>query len=49
MLTRSQAIGILDIEDRTLDGLIADGRVHATQAVTGNLWVCKDSLFERWR
>ncbi len=45
MLTRIQATGILDIDDRTFDGLIAVGRIHVIQTVTGALWICKDSLF----
>lgn len=45
MLTQAQAAGILELDDRTLAALIADGRVHAIQTVNGNLWICKDSLF----
>ena len=44
-LTRGQANEILEVEDQKLNELIAAGRVHAIQTVSGSLWVCKDSLF----
>jgi hypothetical protein len=46
-LTRSQAAGVLELDERALERLVADGRVHAIPMVSGNLRVCKDSLFTR--
>ena len=45
MLTGVQATEILGIDHPTLDRLIASGKVHSIQTVSGNIRVCKDSLF----
>ena len=45
MVTEGEAAGILQVDGPGLDRLIADGRVHTIQTVSGNPWVCKDSLF----
>ncbi len=45
MLTRSQAAEILQVDDLTVDGLIATRQVHAILTVSGNFCICKDSLF----
>jgi hypothetical protein len=44
-LTRFQAAEILEVEDQVLDALILAGHVHAFETVSGNLRICKDSLF----
>lgn len=45
MLTGAQAAVVLEIDCQTLDRLVADGRIHALQTVSGSIRVCKDSLF----
>src|SRR5262249_22541983 len=45
--TRSRAVGILEVDDLEFDQLIADGRVHLIRTVSGNHWICGDSLFSR--
>ena len=45
MLTRAQAAGVLEIDARALNQLVAEGQIHAMLTVTGSLRVCKDSLF----
>jgi len=45
MLTAVEALRVLEIDHQTLAGLIGDGSVHAIESVSGNLWVCKESLF----
>ena len=49
MLTAGEAAAVLEVDDCTLDRLIAAGEVHALQTVSGNLRVCKDSLFAERR
>ena len=45
MVTEAEAAGILHVDERAVEGLVAAGRVHAIQTVSGYLWVCKASLF----
>ena len=47
MVTNAQAISILGIDHQTLGHLVAAGQVHTVQAVSGNIRICKDSLFPR--
>lgn len=47
MLTNGQAMRILGVDPRTLDQLVAVGKVHTVQTVSGNVWICKESLFLR--
>ena len=42
---REQAGEILEIGDLELSEMVAAGRVHAIQTASGNIRVCKDSLF----
>ena len=44
-LTEGRAGELLEIDGRELGALIAAGRVHAIQTVSGGRRVCKDSLF----
>ena len=43
-----QAAEAMTVEVQALNALIANGAVHAIQTVSGNLLVCKDSLFSTW-
>lgn len=45
MLTAADVIGFLEIENQTLENLIAVGKLHVTETVSGGLRFCKDSLF----
>lgn len=45
MVTNAQAIRILEVDSLTLGQLVADSQVHSVQTVSGNTWVCKESLF----
>lgn len=45
-LSLAQTAVFLEIEDRMLKCLIAVGKVHAIQTASGNLRVCKNSLFK---
>ena len=45
MVTDAEAARVLAIDQQTLAVLIGDGSVHAIQSVSGNTWVCKESLF----
>ena len=47
LVTNAQAISILGVDPLTLGRLVADSQVHSVQTVSGNLWVCKDSLFSK--
>jgi hypothetical protein len=47
MLSNVQAVGILGVTYQTLCQLVAVGRVHSVQTVSGNIWVCKESLFAK--
>lgn len=44
-LTTTQAAIALEVSERTLTGLVAQGHVHAIPTVSGGVRVCKDSLF----
>lgn len=45
MLTIAEAVQVLQVDQQTLACLIGDGSIHTIESVSGNLWVCKDSLF----
>jgi Fe2+ or Zn2+ uptake regulation protein len=45
MLSNVQAVTILGVNYQTLNQLVAAGRVHSIQTVSGKTWVCKESLF----
>jgi len=45
MLTSVEASRVLEIDHQMLAGLIDDGSIHAIESVSGNLWVCRESLF----
>jgi hypothetical protein len=47
MLSSMHAIGILGVDYQTLGHLVAAGQVHTVQTVSGNVWVCKESLFSK--
>ena len=47
LVTKAEAQGILRVDGPALDVLIAAGLVHLLRTVSGNLHVCKDSLFLR--
>ncbi len=44
-LASAQAAEVLELDGQALAGLIAAGRVHAIQTVSGNYRICQDSLF----
>ena len=44
-LGQSQAADVLEVGGSILDDMIAAGLIHAILTVSGNLRVCKDSLF----
>jgi hypothetical protein len=46
-LDAAQAAAILEVDAQTLSQLVAEGRVHTIQSVSGSLRICKDSLFTR--
>jgi hypothetical protein len=45
MVTAAQAAAVLRVDGQTLDSLVRAGQVHVIQTVSGNIWVCEDSLF----
>jgi len=45
MLTSAQAAGVLEVDTWAVKRLLADGKIHAVQTVSGHIRVCKDSLF----
>ncbi len=47
MLTSIEAARVLEIDHQTLALLIGDGSLHTIQTVSGNMRVCKESLFLR--
>jgi hypothetical protein len=47
MLSGIQAVRILEVDYQALDRLVSAGQVHSIQTVSGNIWVCKDSLFSQ--
>jgi hypothetical protein len=46
MISLADSAVFLEIEDRMIEGLIALGKVHAVKTMSGNLRVCKNSLFK---
>ncbi len=46
MLTAAESTEILEIDDNALNSLVTAGKVHAALTVSGNLRICKDSLFQ---
>ena len=46
-LTKTDAAAILEIDDCEIEHLVNEGLVHLISTVSGNLLVCKDSLFAR--
>ena len=46
MISLADSAVFLEIEDRMIEGLIALGKVHAVKTMSGNLRVCKKSLFK---
>jgi hypothetical protein len=44
-LNAAGAAAVLEVNAQTLSHLIAEGRVHAIQSVSGSLRICKDSFF----
>jgi hypothetical protein len=44
-LKKSQARELLEVDEQHLGFLIAEGRVHAIEIVSGSVRICKDSLF----
>jgi hypothetical protein len=44
-LTKTEAAAVLEIDQRELEHLVTEGSVHAISTISGNLRVCKDSLF----
>jgi len=46
-LAAAQAAEVLEVDVNTLNRLIADGRVHAIETVSGSRRVCQDSLFAK--
>lgn len=46
-LLTGEAAAVLEVDDRTLERLLAARQVHALITVSGNLRVCRDSLFSR--
>ena len=44
-LAHSQAADVLEVSQQGLDSLIAMGLIHALPTVSGNLRICRDSLF----
>lgn len=47
MLTPAHAAEILQVSAEALDQLIAAGRVHTIETISGSLLICKDSLLLR--
>lgn len=44
-LSRAEAAGVLSIGDLALEELITAGPLHVIETVSGNIRICKDSLF----
>jgi predicted site-specific integrase-resolvase len=42
----ADAAKILEVEEQTLDQFVFVGKIHAVQTMNGNLWICKNSLFQ---
>lgn len=49
LVSEDEAVEILQIDNPALANLVAAGYVHTIQTVSGNLRVCKDSLFQSRR
>jgi hypothetical protein len=49
MLDAAQAAAVLEADAETLSQLVAEGRVHTIESVSGSLRICKDPLFTRQR
>ena len=49
MLSRAQAVQILEVEEEALNVLISGNVVHAIETVSGSQRICKNSLFVRTR
>jgi hypothetical protein len=47
MLTQAHAGAILQVSTEALDQLIAIGRVHTLETISGRLLICKESLLLR--
>ena len=47
LLTRSQAAGILGLDEQATEDLIATRLIHVIRTVNENLWLCKESLFQK--
>jgi predicted site-specific integrase-resolvase len=45
MLTADESAALLEVEIRLIEDFILDGKIHAIRTASGNLRVCKDSLF----
>jgi hypothetical protein len=46
-LNAAQAAAVLEVDAQRLAHLVAEGRVHAIESVSGSLRICKESLFIR--
>ena len=46
-LSTGEAAAVLEVDDRTLDRLLAARQIHALRTVSGSLRICRDSLFSR--
>ncbi len=46
-LTEQEAARFLEIDEPAMSSLVAAADVHTVQTVSGNLRVCKDSLFTK--
>lgn len=44
-LIAAQAAAVLEVDAQTLTHLVAEGRVHTIQSVSGSLRICQESLF----
>jgi hypothetical protein len=47
MLSKAHAVEILQVSAEALDQLIAAGRVHTLETISGRLLICKESLLLR--
>jgi len=47
MFTGAQAVSILGVDYQMLDHMVASGQAHSIKTISGNVWVCKDSLFSK--
>jgi hypothetical protein len=49
MVSHAQAREILEIDSPAFDRLLAIGCIHTVQTVSGDIHICKDSLFQNRR